>query len=199
MTPWTSLPTLKTKTVELELTWCCQGGQLLILQHHQVRSTLLRTLKSFADQLVGVFTTIFNIFLQPSAVPICLNYTTIVPRVRRSSVKCLTDSCPLALNPDVMKYFERLLMIKGIMPSHFDSHQFAFHANSSMDDAVSTALYTALTHMDSDVSILFIDFSSSLITLSPIKWYTISTTWFLAHYSVHGLYTFTLTGLEMSK
>ena len=64
-----------------------------------------------------------------------------------------------------MKCFERLVMahINTIIPETLDQLQFAYHPNSSTDDAISIVLHTALSHLDkmnTYVRVLFIDYSS---------------------------------------
>ncbi|KAK3522529.1 hypothetical protein QTP86_019102 [Hemibagrus guttatus] len=71
-----------------------------------------------------------------------------------------------------MKFFERLVMrhIKNLLPPSLDPRQFAQHPNRSTDDAMSTTLYLALTHLgnrDTYVRMLFIDFSSAFNTIIP--------------------------------
>uniref|UniRef100_A0A8C2GHX3 Reverse transcriptase domain-containing protein n=1 Tax=Cyprinus carpio TaxID=7962 RepID=A0A8C2GHX3_CYPCA len=70
-----------------------------------------------------------------------------------------------------MKCFERLVMhhIKSA-PLSLDPFQFAYRSNRSTDDAIATALHSALTHTDkkdSYVRMLFIDFSSAFNTIIP--------------------------------
>ncbi len=166
-----------------------QDGRAIVLKHHQVRSTLRRidinkasgpdrvsgrTLRTCADQLAGVFTSIFNLSLQLAVVPTCLKSTTIIPVPKRNAVECFNDFRPIALTPVITKCFERLILshIKANIPKDLDSYQFAYRANRSTDDAVSIALHTALTHLeqpDSYVRMLFIDFSSAFNTVIPHK------------------------------
>ena len=60
--------------------------------------------------------------------------------------------------------------IKEYLPSTFDPFQFAYKANRSTDDAISTALHTALSHMEhpgTSVRMLFVDYSSAFNTIIP--------------------------------
>ncbi len=71
-----------------------------------------------------------------------------------------------------MKCFERLVMhnIKNSLPNTLDPLQFAYRPNRSTDDAISSTLHLALTHLenkDSYVRMLFIDFSSAFNTIIP--------------------------------
>ncbi|KAK3573093.1 hypothetical protein QTP86_013014 [Hemibagrus guttatus] len=86
-----------------------------------------RVLRECAEQLVDIFTDIFNIFLSSTVVPTCLKTTTIVPVPKKSTVSCLNDYHPLALTPIVMKCFKRLVMrhIKTQIPPSLDHLQFA--------------------------------------------------------------------------
>ena len=54
------------------------------------------------------------------------------------------------------------------LPATLDPHQFPYHHNRSTEDAISTALHAALTHLDSHnpyVRMLFVDFSSAFNTV----------------------------------
>ena len=62
--------------------------------------------------------------------------------------------------------------IQETIPNTIDPLQFAYRRNQSTDDAVNTALHTALTHMvskDTYVRMLFLDYSSAFNTVIPHK------------------------------
>lgn len=62
--------------------------------------------------------------------------------------------------------------IKKTIPDTVDPLQFAYRRNRSTDDAVNTAIHTALTHLegkDTYVRMLFIDYSSAFNTVIPHK------------------------------
>ncbi len=131
-----------------------------------------RVLKDCAAQLTDVLTDIFNTSLSQAVVPTCLKSTTIIPVPKKSPVSCLNDYRPIALTPIIMKCFEKLVMqkIKTSLPNTLDPLQFAYRPNRSTDDAISTTLHLALTHLenkDSYVRMLFIDFSSAFNTIIP--------------------------------
>ncbi len=131
-----------------------------------------RVLKDCAAQLTDVLTDIFNTSLSQAVVPTCLKSTTIIPVPKKSPVSCLNDYRPIALTPIMMKCFERLVMhkIKTSLPNTLDPLQFAYRPNRSTDDAISSTLHLALTHLenkDSYVRMLFIDFSSAFNTIIP--------------------------------
>ncbi len=131
-----------------------------------------RVLKDCAAQLTDVLTDIFNTSLSQAVVPTCLKSTTIIPVPKKSPVSCLNDYRPIALTPIMMKCFERLVMqkIKNSLPNTLDLLQFAYRPNHSTDDAISSTLHLALTHLenkDSYVRMLFIDFSSAFNTIIP--------------------------------
>ncbi|KAK3537916.1 hypothetical protein QTP70_024569, partial [Hemibagrus guttatus] len=131
-----------------------------------------RVLRECAEQLVDVFTDIYNISLSSAIVPMCLKTTTLIPMLKKSPVSCLNDYCPVALTPIIMKCFERLIrrQIKDLLPPSLDPMQFAYHPNCSMDNAITTTLHLALTHLDnkdSYIRMLFIDFSSAFNTIIP--------------------------------
>ncbi len=121
---------------------------------------------------MDVLTDIFNTLLSQAVVPTSLKSTTIIPVPKKSPVSCLNDYRPIALTPIIMKCFERLVMqkIKNSLPNTLDPLQFAYRPNRSTDDAISSTLHLALTHLenkDSYVRMLFIDFSSAFNTIIP--------------------------------
>ncbi|KAK3513105.1 hypothetical protein QTP70_001677 [Hemibagrus guttatus] len=131
-----------------------------------------RLLRECAEQLADVFTDIFNISLSSAVVSTSLKTTTIIPMPKNSMVSCLNDYHPVTLTPIVMKCFERLVMrhIKTQLPPSLHPLQFEYHSNRSTDDAITTTLHLALTHLDnkdSYVRMLFIDFSSAFNTIIP--------------------------------
>ena len=69
-----------------------------------------RVFRACADQLVSLFTNIFNMSLTESVIPTCSKQTTIVPVPKNTKVICLNDYQPVALTSIAMKCFERLVM-----------------------------------------------------------------------------------------
>ncbi len=134
-----------------------------------------RVLKSCADQLAGLFTSIFNESLATSVVPTPFKKSVIIPVPKNSKPSCLNDYRPVALTSTVMKVFERLLKkhICSSIPATLDPLQFAYRPNRSTDDAISQVLHSSLTHIDSKngnyVRLLFIDYSSAFNTIVPTK------------------------------
>ena len=56
------------------------------------------------------------------------------------------------------------------LPPALEPHQYAYHFNRSTEDAISTALHSALTQLDNSISyarMLFIDFGSVFNTITP--------------------------------
>jgi len=76
-----------------------------------------QVLKTCANQLAPVFTTIFNLSLAESVVP-SFKWSTIVP----VSPACLNDYRPVALTSVVIKCFERLIKdyICAFLPPSMD-------------------------------------------------------------------------------
>ena len=98
-----------------------------------------------------------------------------IPVPKKSPVSCFNDHHPIAFTPTIMKYFERLILrhIKNLLPLTLDPLQFAYQTNHSTDDAITTTLHLALTHLDKKdtcVRMLFIDFSSAFNTMIPSSW-----------------------------
>ncbi len=134
-----------------------------------------RVLRSCADQLAGLFTSIFNESLATSVIPTSFKKSVIIPVPKNSKPSCLNDYRPVALTSIFMKVFERLLKnhICSSIPVTLDPFQFAYCPNRSTDDAISQVLHSSLTHIDSKngnyVRLLFIDYSSAFNTKVPIK------------------------------
>ncbi|KAI3366786.1 hypothetical protein L3Q82_009451 [Scortum barcoo] len=73
-----------------------------------------------------------------------------------------------------MKCFERLVMAHirtwDCVDVTVDPHQYAYRKNRSTEDAISSVVHTALTHLenkDSYVRLLFVDFTSAFNTIIP--------------------------------
>ncbi len=134
-----------------------------------------RVLRSCADQLAGLFTSIFNESLATSVVPTSFKKSVIISVPKNSKPSCLNDYRPVALTSTVMKVFERLLKkhICSSIPATLDPLLFAYWPNRSTDDAISQVLHSSLTHIDSTngnyVRLLFIDYSSAFNTIVPTK------------------------------
>ncbi len=132
-------------------------------------------LRSCADQLAGLFTSIFNESLATSVVSTPFKKSVIIPVPKNSKPSCLNDFRPVALTSTVMKVFERLLKkhICSSIPATLVPLQFAYRPNRSTDDAISQVLHSSLTHIDSKngnyVRLLFIDYSSAFNTIVPTK------------------------------
>ena len=85
--------------------------------------------------------------LHKRAPPLCPS--PLCPSLRKITITCLNDYRPIALTSIVMKCFERIIMshIKKAIPDTLDPLQFAYRRNRSTDDAVNTAIHTALKHL----------------------------------------------------
>ncbi len=131
-----------------------------------------RVLRSCADQLAGLFTSIFNESLATSVVPTSFKKSIIIPATKNNKPSCLNDYRPVALTSIVMKVFERLVKnhICSSIPVTLDPLQFAYRPNRSTDDAISHVLHSSLTHIDSKsgnyVRLLFILTIAQLSILS---------------------------------
>ncbi len=156
-----------------------------------------RVLRSCADQLAGLFTSIFNESLATFVVPTPFKKSVIIPVPKNSKPSCLNDYRPVALTSTVMKVFERLLKkhICSSIPATLDPLQFAYRPNRSTDDAISQVLRSSLTHIDSKngnyVRLLFIDYSSAFNTIVPTK--------LAVKLSDLGLNTSLVTGFKISS
>ncbi len=88
-----------------------------------------RVLRSCADQLAGLFTSIFIESLASSVVPTSFKKICHIPVPKNNNPSCLNDYRPVALTSIVMKVFERLLknQIGSSIPVTLDPLQFAYH------------------------------------------------------------------------
>ncbi len=68
-----------------------------------------RVLRSCADQLAGLFTSIFNKSLATYVVPTSFKKSVIIPAPKKNKPSCLNDYRPVALTSIVKKVFERLV------------------------------------------------------------------------------------------
>lgn len=133
-----------------------------------------RALRTCANELVDVLTSIFNLSLSQCTVPSCFKTTIIVPLSKKSTPTCLNDYRPVALTPIIMKCFERVVLahIQNSIPDTLDPLQYAYRPNRSTSDAIAAAIHYSLSHLenkDSYLRILFIDYSSAFNTVIPHK------------------------------
>lgn len=104
-------------------------------------------------------------------------HVSIAPVAKQPTPMCLMDYCPVVLTPIRTKYLEPLVLahLKDNLPPTLDPYQFAYRKNRSIEDVVSTALDTVLTHLDNSNTyprILFVDFSSVFNTDIPSRFAT---------------------------
>ena len=131
-----------------------------------------KVLRACANQLSHIFCRIFNLSLAQAVIPTCLKSATIIPVPKKTPTTSLNDYRPVALTPVIMKCFERLVLqhIKDCLPPTLDSHQFAYRANRSTEDAIAIALHAVLSHLEQQQSyarMLFVDYSSAFNTIIP--------------------------------
>ena len=69
---------------------------------------------------------------------------------KNTKVTSLNDYRPIVLTSVAMKCFERLVMVHNntIIAEIIETIQFAYRPNRSKDYAISTALHTALSHLE---------------------------------------------------
>ncbi len=125
-------------------------------------------LKSCADQLIPIFTKIFNRSLELRKVPSCFKRSTITPFQRTPKLlqACGSNVC----GHEVIVKELVLAHQKDITRPSLDPFQFVYRANRSVDDAVNTGLHYVLQHLDRPgayVRILFVNFSSAFNTIIP--------------------------------
>ncbi len=130
-----------------------------------------RVLTDCAEQLTDVLTDIFNTSLSQAVIPTCLKSTEIIPT---KEITCVlskrlpshsTDS-----NHNELLWEASHAQHQNQPPQHTRSAPVCIRPNLSTDDAISSTLHLALTHLenkDSYVRMLFIDFSSAFNTIIP--------------------------------
>lgn len=124
-------------------------------------------LRDCTGELADVLNDIFNISLSQATVPRCFKTSTIVPIAKKPVLSCLNGYRSVALTTIVMKCFEQLIKphITATLPALIDLLQFAYHPNHSTEDALTTTLHSAITHLD--ICHTPIDFSSVFNTIIP--------------------------------
>ena len=100
--------------------------------------------------------------------------STIVPVPKKEKVTELNDCRPVVLLSVIIKCFERLVKdhITSILPVTLDPLQFAYRPNRSTNEAIALTLDTALSNLykrNTNVRMLFIDYSSAFNTIVPSK------------------------------
>lgn len=163
------------------------SSHTLTVQEHELRCTLRavnprkaagpdgihgRVLRECADQLAWVFTMTINQSLSQATVPFCLKSTTIVLLLKKNINSSPNNYRLVTLTPVIIKCFERLVQTHIIsnLPPRFYPHQFAYRASRSTEDAISTVLHTALSHLELQGNyawLLSVDFSSAFNTILP--------------------------------
>ena len=112
-------------------------------------------IQACADQLASVFTDIFNLSLTESVIPTMFqadHYSPCVQEQQGNLSKLLLTHSTHIYSHEVL---ERLVMahISTIIPETLDPLQFAYCPNRSTDDAISNALYTALSQLKKETPI----------------------------------------------
>jgi hypothetical protein len=127
-------------------------------------------LKVCADQLAGIFCTLFNLSLSESIVPSIWKTSCIVPVPKKSPVTAMNDLRPVALTSAVMKVLERLVLrhLQVLVSDFLDPLQFAYRSKRNVEDAVLYVLnrmYSHLENANTCIRLMFFDFSSAFNTM----------------------------------
>ena len=131
-----------------------------------------KLLKSCAEQLASPICKIFQASLDQSTVPDEWKMSEIIPIPKINHPKEFNDFRPVALTSVIMKCLEHIvkkLICTSIDPLR-DNLQFAYCQGRSVQDAGLTLLHQTCEHLEnrnSQVRILFIDFSSAFNTIQP--------------------------------
>lgn len=113
-------------------------------------------------------TDIFNLFLTQANVPACLKSATVVLVPMQSNISTLNDNRPVARTLIITECFARLVLkpVKSTLPPDLNPDRYAYRANRSTDETITTAL-TCLNQKGTYVRMLFIDYSSAFNTIMP--------------------------------
>ena len=131
-----------------------------------------KLLKSCAEQFSSPICKIFQASLDQSTVPDEWKMSEIIPIPKINHPKEFNDFRPVALTSVIMKCLEHIvkkLICTSIDPLR-DNLQFAYCQGRSVQDAGLTLLHQTCEHLEnrnSQVRILFIDFSSAFNTIQP--------------------------------
>ena len=99
---------------------------------------ILSVLQHCAEELAGVFTSVYTTSLRQSSAPKCFKEAIIIPIPKTKTISCLNDYRPIALTSAVMKSFECIVLnhLKTVTTPLMDPYQFAYRANKSVEDTV---------------------------------------------------------------
>ena len=119
-------------------------------------------IKEGADQLAGILTKLFNLFLIHVTVLTYVKASNIIPIPQKTAIDGFSYYRPIALTSVVMKCLEQLVSqhIRDCCPPSLDPHQFTYRANRSTEEAVAITLHKVLSHLEnrqSYVRMLFVD------------------------------------------
>ena len=105
-----------------------------------VQEIYLYTLKNCDNQLVAVFTDIYNSSLRQCRVLFCFKMSTIIPIPKTFRLK---DYRPVALTLVALKVFERLVLryLNTATDGLLDSHPFAYQRHRLVDNASTLGLH----------------------------------------------------------
>ena len=129
-----------------------------------------RVLKVCAEQLGGVFTHTFQLFLNVHFIPHSWKMSTVTPVPKRPGAKEMNDFRPVALTSIIAKCMERIVCNQLIasVANRMDPLQFAYRARRGVEDATLTLFDLISSHLDSagtTVRVLFMDFSPAFNTI----------------------------------
>lgn len=164
-----------------------RNGERIILSHEEVLRSIkhikcgkacgpdqvsAKVLRACTDQLVEPLTVLFQASLDLHIVPRIWKMTEVVPIPKNRFPKTKNDLRPIALTSLIMKCLEHIVKHHlCIQVNHLqDPLQFAYCEGKSVQDAVVTLIHNVSHHLDqpnSQVRILYVDFSSAFNTIQP--------------------------------
>ena len=131
-----------------------------------------RALKFCAEQLTPIFRQLFQDSLDQGVSPVTWKVSEVIPIAKITFPKVLNDFRPVVLTSNIMKCLEDIVReyLGESVSDISDPLQFAYRKNRSVQDACLYLLNDISEHLEcknTQVRVLFIDFSSAFNTIQP--------------------------------
>ena len=127
-----------------------------------------RVLKLCSNQLVYIFSVLYNISFRNRSIPAIWKKTCIIPVPKKPVISCMNDRRPIALTSVPMNVCERLVLndLKLKVAPHLDPMQFVYQTDRNTEDAILILLELLYSHLErtrfgNSARVMFFDFSSA--------------------------------------
>ncbi len=132
-----------------------------------------RVLRSCADQLAGLFTSIFNESLATSVVPTSFKKSIIIPVPKNNKPSCLNELTDLGLNSSLCDWIQDFLTGRPqvVKVGQFTSNSITLNVGAPQGCVLSPLLYSLYTHdcVSSHSSTSIIKFADDTVVLGLIS------------------------------